>query len=269
MKWLAKLTVILTAAVLVTGAGVVAGAAPAFAEPALQWAPATEPSPPSPEAQLAAKEVRAYLETHTQPSPPAEPATREVLNAYAFELYAFLSEFPWDAGIRQWDCTPDGHDVDLYPETAERHAYVAGEFSMHCGGNGQGYPPSGDEILQVRPEPHQIDQLPAGGVAAEGCQVIASGQHCVTIEPGVQGAMYVGLGDIIYGRVRIGQASVVWPGCNAGTTRRVGTVREFRHGWSQEVFNYDRQNANWSNAFDQATSGGTITGMRSVYCEAG
>jgi hypothetical protein len=97
-------------------------------------------------------------------------------------LYTYLVEFPWEAGIRQWDCIPGPHGVTLHPPTPELPAYVSTHMAGRCGTNGEGYRPTVEDVLQPRP----AGQETSDSVAPEACQVIANGQHCTAIQPGAQ-----------------------------------------------------------------------------------
>lgn len=250
--------------------GVLAGGAvaPAVAAERRAAAPAVEqPAPPSPRAQRAAQEVLAYVTANPMPAVPALGAPKEAWAGPAAARAAFYEGFPIEAGAAQWGCRVLGDDIDVAftPETAEEPAAYGYSFGLAC----DGYRPTNDEIFSARSDALRAE-VPAEArpAAPNACATIAGGQHCITF-PAEVVADYIWLGSLMYGRIRIGQASVVAPACNSANTVLASSVHTLHENEGIRLGYIRNQSANWSLTFDQANSAGQITGVRSVYCQAG
>lgn len=255
----ASTTVVAAAALALTGA---------LSAVASSRAAAPGPAPPSPAAQVAAHVVADYIAGHTRPVSPVYGDPAEDWNAFAGPEYEFLSGFPFEAGLAQWDCRLVGApQVELIPADDANPAMVFHVYGSNCG---DGYRPTPEEVVQVRPTTGtSAPESDAPAAASLGCSTIAGGSHCLSFTSSQIVGRYTWLGGLMHGRMRIGNASVVWPSCNSGTTRAATQVTTLTTNDAIEGVLPRTQSANWSLAFDQANAGGVITGERSVYCEAG
>lgn len=152
------------------------------------------PSTPSAEARRAAEEVERYVDSHPRPHIP-ESSTRSALSAYAQELYAFLADFPWEAGLRQWDCSLRSEaEVSLHPETEDHPAYAGSSYGSRCGADGQGYAPTSEEIITPRGDALFSSSDAGSGRPARalrGCRTLSDGQHCLSFSPSAQSAAHL------------------------------------------------------------------------------
>lgn len=224
------------------------------------------PTKPSLSARAAAQVVQEYLGNHTRPAWPGQRASNDAYAAYADAEYEFFRGYPFDAGIAQWDCKSLGlNQVTLYPAAEGRPAATFKSFGLDCFG---GYQPTSDEVFTIRQAALAATEDPAIDRVVQ-CQTIAGGSHCISFAGGIVRERYTWLGNLVYGRVRVGMASVVWPSCNTGSTLATTPVHALTYNQSIVAEYPHPRSANWSLTFDQADSGGTIVGIRSVFCEAG
>ncbi|WP_308798706.1 hypothetical protein [Agromyces silvae] len=256
---LAGLAVFMTAGLTLTGS-LGASAAPYVA-------PASEPAPPSPAAQAAALVVADYVATHVRPVSPVLGDPDEDWNAFAGPSYEYWKGFPFAAGLAQWDCQINGEaHVELLPATAEfSAANVVRAYAADCG---EGYQPTTEEVANPRVAGDGTPLADHSDAQPLGCATISGGSHCLSFSSTEVTGKYTWLGNLMYGRLRLGQASVVWPSCNSGTPRLSLPIHVFGMNNFVQASIQRNQSSNWSLAFDQANAQGVILGERSVYCEA-
>jgi hypothetical protein len=251
-------------------AGMLAGGAvaPASAADETGVSPGAQPvAPLSDEARAAALEVLEYVTASPLPPVPAVGAPKEAWTAPAAARAAFYRSFPIEAGTAQWGCQVlgDGIDVAFTPETFDEPAAYGYSFGLEC----DGYRPTNEEIFAPRPDAvAAVAPAEVSGERAGACATIAGGQHCITFPAEVVGD-YIWLGSLMYGRIRIGQASVVAPACNSANTVLASSVHTLHENQGIRLGYIRNQSANWSLTFDQANSAGQITGVRSVFCQTG
>jgi hypothetical protein len=238
-------------------------AAPASAEPSAQ------PQPPTARAESAAHAVQNYLENTPKPVWPGPGGSTAEREAYGPAALRWMQEFPFAAGMAQWNCTALRWSFELVPNAEDGPDHVNTEWVFECL---DGYFPPLQDIFAARPD--ALDTAAAPVLADPlDCLTIRDGWHCFSTgtDP-VNGSLtwnqtyyWQGSGSMT-GRYRIGSVPAVWPACSEGAAIRTGLVVTLEKGVGSGFVSASAPGTVKSLSWYETDANGNNAAQRSVRC---
>jgi hypothetical protein len=255
-------------------------------------ATASGPKPPTEQARSAARAVKAYRDSTPYPEYPGVDATGSARTDYEQASLRWMQEFPYEAGMAQWNCVGTIWEHELRPSADGGPDYVATAWGFGCP---DGWFPKFGQIFEPRPDAIEGpgDAAALGGTPIDAarsvdpaevasssvppesnCLLIRDGQHCFEHAANTPTgktlwfATYYWWGaGTMTGRYRVGSVAPVWPACSEGSPIDAGAITTLQPK-NGVGYVFDPQPGTVKSLiWDEADSSGNITGVRSVRCE--
>lgn len=214
----------------------------------------------------AAATVREFVRANPQPPNPGASAPLAQHARFAEAKLEWLERFPFEAGLRQWDCTLSEVVHVRVASTADQPARVDTAMVVDCEEGGR--VPGLGVILSPRPEATEAPEAGGGPVAT--CAEMRQGRQCLTVYPVSENDTSVDYtwngSTSTVGRLRIEALPPIWPTtCGVGTHVASGPLFELKPGQSTALFTSPAPGVVRSAIWEETNASGGAS-VRSVLC---